>query len=126
MICKLTPAGTREIIAPDGEIVEIAEASNTSIKLNGPLMMVNISLPPSAIELIQPQGKQLKTIVCDALVDTGAAISGISSKIAEQLGLIETGFENIASVHSTELRPVYLGRITFPWGSGMEIPLVLL
>jgi len=122
MIYKLTPVGFREVVAPDGEVVEIPLAANIAIQSNGPLMPVNISKPVSGIELIQT--KQLHTINCNALIDTGASISGISPKIAEHLDLIETGFEPIASVHNVELRPIYLGRITFPWGSSMEIPLV--
>ena len=124
MIYKLTPANTQEIIAPDGEIVDIPVATNTSIKIHGPLLPVNISLPTAVLEQHLTHTKQPQTISCDALVDTGASVSAISSKIAEQLGLVVTGFKNIASVHSSEVCPVYFGRITFPWGSGMEIPLI--
>lgn len=124
MIYKLKTTGIEEIIAPDGEVVEITVASPTSIKLNGPLLPVNISLPASVIEQLQTHGKQLPTVNCEALIDTGASVSVISSKIVEQLGLIETGFKHITSVHSVEVRPVYFGRITFPWGSSMEIPIV--
>ncbi len=124
MIFKLLSANTQEVVAPDGEVVEIPAESNTSIKLKGALMPVNISLSTSVVELISTHGKSVQPFSCDALIDTGASISVISPKVVAQLGLIETGFVNIASVHSVELRPVYLGRITFPWGSGMEIPLV--
>ena len=94
------------------------------MKLKGASIPVNISLSASAAELTKSYEKQIKSFNCEALIDTGASISVISPKVAEQLSLIEIGFENITSVHSIELRPVYFGRITFPWGSGMEIPLV--
>ena len=124
MIYKLISVSGREVVAPDGEVVEIPVASNTTIKLNGALLPVSISLPISALEQYHPHGKQIQNVSCDALIDTGASISAISSKIVKQLGLIEIGFERIASVHGIELRPIYVGHITFPWGSAMEIPIV--
>ena len=124
MIYKLISTATREIIAPDGEVFELPAESNTLIKSHGALVQVNISLAKSEVEIIYTQGKQVEPFSCDALIDTGASISVISPKVVEQLGLVETGFKNIISVHSSELRPVYFGRIIFPWGSAMEIPLV--
>jgi len=124
MIYKITPLNTRLVYAPDGEAVEIPVDPNTSMKLKGAWIPVTISLSTSAIELIQPHEKQLQSFNCEALIDTGASMSVISPKVAEQLHLVETGYEHISSVHSTEVRPAYFARVTFPWGSSMEIPLV--
>ncbi len=123
MIYKLTSVNTEELIAPDGEVVELPLASNTSFKIFGPLLPVNISDSEKISEQLQTHDKQSKIFTCKALIDTGASMSVISPKVVEELGLPGIGIQTIASVHSVELRPVYFGRITFPWALEWKFPL---
>ena len=59
MIYKIKPDNTREVIAPDGEIVEISMPPNELILSKGPIIAVNISQPKSVIEKFSLQEKLL-------------------------------------------------------------------
>jgi len=60
----------------------------------------------------------------NALIDTGASGTVITPRVADQLGLVHTGFQKVFSVQDEQQRPVYYGIIIFPWGIGKEIPIV--
>ena len=48
----------------------------------------------------------------------------ITPKIADQLGLLHTGYQKIFSVQDEKMQPVYFGFIKFPWGMGKITPIV--
>jgi predicted aspartyl protease len=60
----------------------------------------------------------------NALIDTGASFTAVSSKVADELNLVQTGFKKISSVLNEQVQPVYYGFIIFPWGNGNEVPIV--
>jgi hypothetical protein len=120
MIYKLKPDGSQEYTAPDGEIVIIPVPSNEILERDGPVIPVSISQPSKLLL----KGQESLQVDCMALIDSGASISIITPKVVDQLDLSDTGYKNIISVHSVEERPVYFGRITFPWGGGIETSLV--
>ncbi len=124
MIYKIKPEGSREIFDPNGDIEEVPVSSHSLVYSNGALLSVQISQPLSVAERIQTKSRQTINIKFNALIDTGASITVISPSVAEQLNLVHTGFNQIASVHNVEKRPVYYGRVTFPWGASVEISLV--
>jgi predicted aspartyl protease len=90
----------------------------------GAFIQVTLTHPRIIQEKFNQQGKSVPTISVKALIDTGASGSVITPKVADQLGLIHTGFQKVSSVQDEQLRPVYYGFIIFPWGSGKEIPIV--
>jgi predicted aspartyl protease len=97
-----------------------------SIVLNqmGAFIQVTLTHPKSVQDKFKEQGKTVPTVSVNALIDTGASGSVITPKVAEQLGLVHTGFQKVSSVQDEQQRPVYYGFIILPWGNGKEIPLV--
>ncbi|MCK4295260.1 MAG: aspartyl protease family protein [Candidatus Marinimicrobia bacterium] len=97
-----------------------------SVVLNqmGAFIKVTITHPRIVQENFKEQGKSTPTVSVNALIDTGASGTVITPHVADQLRLIQTGFQKVSSVQDEQQRPVYYGFIIFPWGSGKEIPIV--
>lgn len=97
-----------------------------SVVLNqmGAFIKVTITHPRIIQEKLKEQGRNASTITVNALIDTGASGTVITPRVADQLGLIHTGFQRVSSVQDEQERPVYYGFIIFPWGMGKEIPIV--
>lgn len=116
--------GGRGKVEKDGKksIVQILP----SVVLNqmGAFIKVTITHPRIVQENFKEQGKSTPTVSVNALIDTGASGTVITPHIADQLRLIQTGFQKVSSVQDEQQRPVYYGFIIFPWGSGKEIPIV--
>ncbi len=72
---------------------------------------------------MKEENKKILSIQANALIDTGAALSVLTPKIAAKLQLTHTGYQEIFSVQDEQMQPVYYSFIIFPWGSGMEIPM---
>ena len=90
----------------------------------GAFLKVTITHPRIVQENFKQQGKSAPTVSVNALIDTGASGTVITPRVADQLGLVHTGFQKVSSVQDEQQRPVYYGFIIFPWGSGKEIPIV--
>lgn len=90
----------------------------------GAFIKVTITHPRIIQEDFKQQGKSAPTVNVSALIDTGASGTVITPRVADQLGLVHTGFQKVSSVQDEQQRPVYYGFIIFPWGSGKEIPIV--
>lgn len=73
---------------------------------------------------MQKQGIQIPMITVQALIDTGASSTVISPKVINKIPLKKTGTQKISSVQDEQERPVYFGRLIFPWNKGFEAPLV--
>ncbi len=97
-----------------------------SVVLNqmGAFIKVTITHPRIVQENFKEQGKSTPTVSVNALIDTGASGTVITPHVADQLRLIQTGFQKVSSVQDEQQRSVYYGFIIFPWGSGKEIPIV--
>jgi predicted aspartyl protease len=87
----------------------------------GAILPVIITHPRSVAEKLSKEGKTVPSINCNALIDTGAFGCVITPKIAEELNLIQTGFQNVTSVQDEQLRPEYFAFIRFNWGMGKEV-----
>lgn len=85
---------------------------------------VTITHPRIAQERLEEQGRNIPAISVRALIDTGASSSIVSQQVADELGLAQTGYQNVSSVQDEQLQPVYYARIIFPWSSGIEIPII--
>jgi len=90
----------------------------------GPFVQVTITHPRIIQENFKQQGKDIPIISVNALIDTGASSTVITPRVADQLGLIHTGYQKVTSVQDEQQRPVYYGFIIAPWGKGIEIPIV--
>lgn len=90
----------------------------------GAFIKVSITHPRIVQEKLKQQGKSAATVSVNAMIDTGASGTVITPRVADQLGLIHTGYQKVSSVQDEQERPVFFGFITFPWGSGKEIPIV--
>lgn len=55
-----------------------------------------------------------EAIAFEALVDTGATISGMSPKVIESLGLKPDGWQSVTGVHGTADTPTYAVSIAVP------------
>lgn len=90
----------------------------------GAFIKITITHPRIVQENFKQLGKTAPTVSVNALIDTGASGTVITPRVADQLGLVHTGFQKVSSVQDEQQRPVYYGFIIFPWGSGKEIPIV--
>lgn len=90
----------------------------------GAFIQVTITHPRNVQEELKQKGKEAPSVSIKALIDTGASGSVITPKVADDLGLVHTGYQTVSSVQDEQQRPVYFGFIIFPWGMGKEIPIV--
>lgn len=99
---------------------------NPQLVLNGmgAFIHVTITHPRIIQEEFKRLGRNIPSISVNAMIDTGASGTVISPKVSDELGLIHTGFQTVTSVQDEQQRPVYYAFISFPWGSGKEIPIV--
>ncbi|NQS99432.1 MAG: aspartyl protease family protein [candidate division Zixibacteria bacterium] len=104
------------------EIIQIHPA--IILKDNGAFIQVSITHPRIIQEKLKSRGENVPAITVNALIDTGASGCVITSKVADKLNLLHTGYQTVSSVQDEQLRPVFFGFIIFPWGSGKEIQLV--
>ena len=111
-------------VEKDGKISIIPIPPPIVLNLKGPFIKVTITHPRIIQENFKQQGKSVPIVNIDALIDTGASGTVITPRVADQLGLVHTGFQRVSSVQDEQQRPFYYGYIMFPWGSGKEIPIV--
>jgi len=123
MISRFKFNGVQEV-QKGTERIRIPIHPSIVLQNGGPIINVNITHSQKVLAELAKQGKQPQSYACQALIDTGAFSCVISPKVAQILGLLQTGFKNIKSVHTEEERPVFLGCVVFPWGSGKDVPLV--
>lgn len=108
----------------DGKKVIVPVPSQLVLAHMGAFLDVTITHPRIIQENFKQQGQNVPSISVKALIDTGASSSVIAPKVADQLNLVHTGYQQVTSVQDEQQRPVYYGFIIFPWGSGKEIPIV--
>jgi predicted aspartyl protease len=114
-----------EKVEQDGKRAPVQIPSPIVLNRMGPFIEpVTITHRQISQELLEKQGKNVPTASVRALIDTGASLSVISQQVADELGFVQTGYQNISSVQDEQQQPVYYGRIIFPWGNGIEIPIV--
>ena len=114
-----------EKIEQDGKRTPVQIPSKVVLNRMGPFVKpVTITHPRISQELIEKRGENVLAKSVRALIDTGASISIISQQVADELDLVQTGYQNVSSVQDEQLQPVYYGLIMFPWGRGIEVPII--
>ena len=122
MITKYRISGAQDAIDGGGNKIKIPIPSNTALQLKGPSIPIGITHSKKVIEKMQKDGTPINApYSCNALIDTGAFGCVITQKVADQLGLLQTGFKHITSVNNVEQRPVYFGTLLLPWGRIVEV-----
>jgi hypothetical protein len=109
-------------IEKDGKKIKLVAPPQIVLMEKGPVAKVRIAKPPVS-EGIAPIG-MADTIEVYGVIDTGASSTVITPDIALKLGLIQTGWQSVGSVHSKEDRPVYFASLWFPWGSAMKAKVI--
>lgn len=90
--------GERVEKSKEGKEVKIPIHPKHALQIRGPVIQVSITQPEKIAKKLIAEGKTVETIVVSALIDTGAASCIITDQIADKLGLIQSGFQNITSV----------------------------
>lgn len=116
--------GDHEIFLKDKKIQKVDISPNDILEMKGPFLQVTITHPRTIQEELRRKGMKVSSLNVNALIDTGAITSVISSRIANELNLIHTGYQKVLSVQDEQEQPVYYGFVIFPWGNGKEIPIV--
>lgn len=84
------------------------------LRRQGALIKIAIEQPEAISKSMRDRGEQPpKPVVLDALLDTGASISGIDRAVAEQIGLVQVGSIKISGVTGIQDQPVFTARLTF-------------
>jgi len=123
MITTWKYGGKREI-EKDGKKGVVPISSTEILNQMGAFIKVTITHPRTIQKKLKEQERDIPAVTVNALIDTGASNSVITPKIADQLNLVHTGYQNVTSVQDEQKRPIYYGFIMFPWGKGKEIPVV--
>jgi predicted aspartyl protease len=116
--------GGHKTFHKDGRVQQVEVSPSDILEVKGPFLQVTITQPRLIQEELRRQGEKVPSLTVNALIDTGADTSVISSRIANDLDLMHTGYKNVLSVQDEQEQPVYYGFIIFPWGNGKEIPIV--
>ncbi len=115
--------GGHKTLYKDGKAVEVDMPPGDILEIKGPFLPVTITHPRAARETFRKMGRETPSVQVNALIDTGASTSIISTVVADKLNLVHTGYQRIFSVQDEQEQPVYYGYILFPWGNGREIPI---
>lgn len=116
--------GGKGKVEKDGKELTIAIPPDIVLSHTGPFIEVAITHPRIVQEELKSKAKAAPIVNVKALIDSGASNTVISPRVANELGLVHTGFQKVFSVQDEQKQPVYFGFIMFPWGSGKEIPIV--
>ncbi|MFC1713817.1 aspartyl protease family protein [Candidatus Poribacteria bacterium] len=83
----------------DGKKKVVGIPSKVVLAKSGPFIEpVTITHPNSVKEQLEKEGKSVPAKTVRALIDTGASFSIITPKIADELGLVHTGYQDVTSV----------------------------
>ena len=118
------PFGGVQQIEKDGKKVLIPIPPQIILQNGGAIIPAIITHPQSVAERLIKEGNKVPAIQVRALIDTGAFCSIITPKIAQQLNLVQTGFQTITSVNNEENQPAYYARLQFNWSRWKDIQVV--
>jgi predicted aspartyl protease len=116
--------GDHKNLSEDNTTQKLEVRPSKILEIKGPFIQVTITHPVEIQEELRRKGLEVSSLQANALIDTGASFTAVSSQIADELNLVQTGFQKISSVLDEQVQPVYYGFIIFPWGNGKEIPIV--
>lgn len=116
--------GWQKNFQQNGNLEKLNLSPADILEIKGPFIQVTITHPRIVQEELRKKGEKVSSLQVNALIDTGASISVISTEIADKLNLMHTGYQKVFSVQDEQDQPVYYGFIIFPWGHGKEIPIL--
>jgi hypothetical protein len=103
--------------------VRLGQDAAETLRRTGPIVDVEIAVPPSYAAAIRQQGQEPPAPqVVRGLLDTGASISTVTDEVAAAAGLQQTGTVQLGGVGGTGTRPIYtaLFRLT-QYGIGLDV-----
>ena len=92
-----------------------------NLRRYGPCCEVNITPSSKTIEVLKNEGQSIPSIKVNALIDTGASGTAISTKVVQQLNLIARGVTTI-STPSSEAHPTNVYDIDLHLPNNVMIP----
>ncbi|UCH95842.1 MAG: hypothetical protein JSV88_03090 [Candidatus Aminicenantes bacterium] len=95
--------GDRKNLHKDDEIQELEAPANEILELKGPFLQVTITHPIKIQEKLKRKGLKVSSLHVNALIDTGASFTAVSSKIVDELNLVQTGYQKISSVQDEQV-----------------------
>ncbi|MCX6234200.1 MAG: retropepsin-like aspartic protease [Bacteroidetes bacterium] len=116
--------GGLQQVEKDGKKVLRPLPPHVILQNGGPIIPVIITHPKSVADQLIIDGKPVPAIQVRALIDTGAFGCVITPDIAQQLNLVQTGFQKVTSVNNEESQPAYFARLQFNWGKGKDVQVV--
>lgn len=111
-------------VQKDGKTILIPVPASVVLQNGGPIIPLVITHPKSVADKLTQEGKQIQAMQVRALIDTGAFGSVITPRVAQTLGLLQTGFQKVTSVNNEEDQPAYFARFQFNWGGAKDVQAV--
>jgi hypothetical protein len=90
----------------------------------GPQIPVVIFNAPHIIRSLREEGIEVSEYRCRALIDSGASMCIVSTKIADQLHLHFQRYTDIFMPGVVDKRPTYPAIIEFEWGASYFVPVI--
>lgn len=84
---------------------DVGNTPADTLAVNGAILKLKISPPP---------GSQGTPQTVNAMIDTGASISGILPSIAQAAGLVQTSSADIGGVTGSQQSPIYAATVDLP------------
>ena len=98
---------------------QIPQPSPKSLAIDGPIMQIQVEIPPVLAESLQKSSTPIPNPVEGfALIDTGASITAIDDVIFGQLGINPNGVARVGTAGGPQQQSTYPVRLTFP-GTGI-------
>ena len=94
-----------------------------NLQQSGPICQVTITPSFETANLLRQQGLPIPSSIISALIDTGASVTGISSKVVQSLELVPRGRTNIATPSSGS-HPANVYDIALKFGETVTIGLI--
>ena len=99
---------------------QIPQPSPKLLAAHGPIIQVQIEIPPALAEILQKSSTPIPNPVEGfALIDTGASITAIDNVIFTQLSINPNGITRVGTAGGPQQQATYPARLTFP---GTSIP----
>jgi len=98
---------------------QIPQPSPKSLAVDGPIIQVQVEIPPVLAESLQKASTPIPNPVEGfAVIDTGASITAIDDTIFTQLGINPNGIAMVGTAGGSRQQSTYPVRLTFP-GTGI-------